>query len=180
MKSFLVFVFVVGCVALAGQQHAGGILHGDGSYVPGILMSHSQCQVKKHDMANEIHHQFHFVLGSALVWAGIARNSMRYSDPVGYHLLQYWFSEIEAFNRDMERASDSAAILNFLKETSNLFGRLQSHVKRNLPLAHRFAITHSKLEDLFEKISYEERTVMDVNNYLIDAYPKFISALNSR
>lgn len=119
-------------------------------------------------------------LGSALAWAGIARKSMSFSDPVGYHVLQYWFSAIEAFNRDMENATNAAAILNFFDVASDLIGRFQAHIKINLVLAHRYAITCTKLRDLLEKVKNEQATVMDVNNYMIDAYPKFITALNSK
>ena len=108
----------------------------------------------------------------------MARNSIRFSDPVGYHLLQYWYSQIEAFNKDMENDINPDAIFNFFNVASDFFGRLQSHIKRNLKLAHRFAITRTKLKNLIEKVKNEDSTVMDVNNYLIDAYSKFMTAMN--
>lgn len=105
---------------------------------------------------------------------------MSLTDPAGYPLLQYWFSEIEAFNRNMVTTSNSAAILNFFNVANDLIGRLQSHIKKNVLLAHRYAITRTKLKHLLQKVRNEDSTVMDVNNYMIDAYPKFISALNSK
>lgn len=117
---------------------------------------------------------------SALVWADVARKTMRFSDVVGYHVLQYWYSQIEAFNRDIEHTvNPTTAILKFFQVSNDLIGRLRVHIKGNLVLAHRYAITYTRLKKLLEKIQNEEATVMDVNNYLIDAYPKFISAINS-
>lgn len=40
MKSMCVIVSIVGYFVLVkGSQHAGGLMNGDGSYIPGILMS---------------------------------------------------------------------------------------------------------------------------------------------
>lgn len=114
------------------------------------------------------------------MWADVARKSMRYADVVGYHVLQFWYSQIEALNRDIDNASDSTAeILHFFEVTNDLFGRLQVQIKANLKLAHRYAIMHTKLKNLLEKIRNEDATVMDINNYMIDVFPKLVSAINS-
>lgn len=118
--------------------------------------------------------------GSALVWADVARKTMRFSDVVGYHTLQYWFSQIEALNRDIGNASNpTAEILQFFNLANDMIGRLQVHIRANLKLAHRYAIIHTKLKDLLGKVRNEDATVMDVNNYMIDAFPKLMSAINS-
>lgn len=118
--------------------------------------------------------------GSALVWADIARKSMRFSDVIAYHVLRYWYTQIEALNRDVGTSSSPVTeILSFFHLTSELFGRLQVHIKVNFALAHRYAIIHTKLGHLLEKVRNEEATVMDVNNYMIDAFPKLLQALNS-
>lgn len=114
------------------------------------------------------------------MWADVARKTMRFSDVVGYHTLQYWYSQIEAFNRDIGSISNpTTEILHFFEVTNDLLGRLQVHIKANPKLAHRYAITHAKLANLLEKVKNEDATVMDVSNYMIDAFPKFISAINS-
>lgn len=42
MKTLLLIVFVVTCAIFAEPaQHAGGLMNGDGSYIPGILMVHN-------------------------------------------------------------------------------------------------------------------------------------------
>lgn len=105
---------------------------------------------------------------------------MRFSDVVGYHTLQYWYSQIEAFNRNTGNDKNATAeILHFFEVTNDLIGRMQVHIKANLKLGHRYAITHTKLKNLLEKVRNEDATVMDVNNYMIDALPKFIAAINS-
>lgn len=114
------------------------------------------------------------------MWADLARKTMRFADVVGYHVLQYWYSQIEALNRDIGNASNpTAEILQFFNLTNDLIGRLQVHIRANFVLAHRYAIVHTKLKDLLEKVRNEDATVMDINNYMIDAFPKFVSAINS-
>lgn len=184
MKSLWAIVFIVGYFVCAnGSQHAGGLMNGDGSYIPGILMQSTVngcCQVRK---VSKMLKKYSIALlfpGSALVWADVARKTMRFSDVVGYHTLQYWFSQIEALNRDVGNASNpTAEILQFFNLANDMIGRLQVHIRANLKLAHRYAIIHTKLKDLLGKVRNEDATVMDVNNYMIDAFPKLMSAINS-
>lgn len=120
-----------------------------------------------------------FPSGSALMWADLAQQSIRYSDPVGYHLVQYWISEIDASNSDMENTSDPNPILKFFKTFAKMTGRLSTHINRNPALAHCFAIITRELGKLL-KVKKDENTLDTLNSYMIDTYPRIKSAMNSK
>lgn len=71
MKSLWAIVFIVGYFACAkGSQHAGGLMNGDGSYIPGMVMllNVDKCfrKAKERRKTNRL-----LFFSQALLWCGL-------------------------------------------------------------------------------------------------------------
>lgn len=101
------------------------------------------------------------------MWVDIANAVQNFASVPGNHILNTWIYAANNFNVDLEHGDQEQAI-DMLYQANSSFGAVAKYIINNVNLSNYFTQIYQEFGAILDTEDF-----VDINNYMIAAYPQF-------